>query len=459
MDRVHSQWTAFALHRSPPMRGGWKIQAGLAFLTVCGWSTAEPGKGSDFTYEALRDLIGEKKIRRIDDLVPLLPKKLRDDYVLMFETQSAQGASAEQPRVILFGEDAKLLLAFTGDAKQTRGNRLEVIQWREKERRFDFKEVVFEEDGKKAPHFVEKPDSCKTCHREDLRPNWEAYNLWRGSYFGVDNYIPKDTAEYVAFHKYRKQSEGKGRYAALGPSHEPEQEDDNAIRGLDQNRFFSARVFELNRQRLARKLQSHPQYAAFRYAVLAAALGCSDLKDFLPEALARQMPVSVESAYTETKKHMEAELAHRLEEGKAYKNGGIPPTVLELNEKTYDHLRLIVGLRWLMENLGMSTKDWATNFDGKFLSFYDGTGPAIEWLAPVLAKDLLETDKDLADVLPVKHGRMFSRVQGLDFTEEPKDVRKKACPLLKKKSLAALANTTLARPLAPAPRPILPTHR
>lgn len=165
--------------------------------------------GADFTYGDLVGLIQAKNITSIEQLLPELPEELRANYTLMRQTRSLQHATASNPRVILFGRDAKLTCAFNG-APGSRGfDSLECFQFCREERAFDFRDIQFptDENGLKSVKFSERNKnargdvSCLKCHGQDPRPNWDSYRRWPGAY-GEDDDILVDTEELTGFKSF-----------------------------------------------------------------------------------------------------------------------------------------------------------------------------------------------------------------------------------------------------------------
>jgi hypothetical protein len=148
-----------------------------------------------WTYENLTQLIQSENIQSIEQLLPRLPEDLRANYILMHESRSLQGASPQNPRVILFGNDARLTCAFNGDAKQIGFDSIECFQFRD--RAFDFRQIQFPtpENGlkqvvfSKANQSTDGKTSCTGCHREDPRPNWDGYDRWPGAFGSRDDRV------------------------------------------------------------------------------------------------------------------------------------------------------------------------------------------------------------------------------------------------------------------------------
>lgn len=145
--------------------------------------------GEPFTIERLAELAARSE--SIEATLAALPPGLRSRYVLMYRSRSLQGASFEAPRAILFEDDGSFVVSFNGGDPQMRGHdKLEAVQFRETERRWEFREIDFSSG---EPRLSEaNPRKCLECHQSprrqdvDPRPNWEPYLTWPGAYAGVD---------------------------------------------------------------------------------------------------------------------------------------------------------------------------------------------------------------------------------------------------------------------------------
>src|SRR5579884_502312 len=78
--------------------------------------------GSHFDFVKLRDLINSKNIESIESLLASLPEEYKLFFTLVYSSKSAQGATPENPRAILFGRDGKLILTFNGSPTQRNYN-------------------------------------------------------------------------------------------------------------------------------------------------------------------------------------------------------------------------------------------------------------------------------------------------------------------------------------------------
>lgn len=189
-------------------------------------ATSAPAR---FTYEDLVGLIRGQGLTSIEQVLPRLPAELRSGYALMRESRSLQFASASHPRVILYGRDARLTCAFSGDPNQPRFDTLECFQFREAERKFDFREIRFptEDNGLGEVVFSEPNVSadgktaCTTCHGTDPRPNWNGYSQWPGAYGADNDTLGAFGSDYARFVE-RRPTDPRYRWLIQGPRpHEP----------------------------------------------------------------------------------------------------------------------------------------------------------------------------------------------------------------------------------------------
>lgn len=155
-----------------------------------------------FSKSDLINLIATQKVASVEQLLALLPDSLKYRAVLVFNSRSLQAGSFSRPRVILFNEDASLVLTFNGDVSQYGYETLEVMSFDHQKNKFEFEEVLMPEDFRKREEYLESqslvqeinalksreartgvnPATCLACHRQNPRPNWESYPLWPGVY-------------------------------------------------------------------------------------------------------------------------------------------------------------------------------------------------------------------------------------------------------------------------------------
>ncbi len=133
----------------------------------------------------------EKTLWRLDEIDPTL----RNNFVLVYRSQSAQEGSFRNPRALLYTKSANFVLTFNGHPSQRGYSNLEMLEFNAATSRFVLRDLKLSSDalGNKTVTFSEKnPQNCVKCHQAvtrvgvDPKPNWEPHQHWFGVYGSLD---------------------------------------------------------------------------------------------------------------------------------------------------------------------------------------------------------------------------------------------------------------------------------
>lgn len=346
------------------------------------------------SYETFQKKIQDSKAQTLEHALELVPSAFFQNYVLMYRSRSLQDASYLMPRAIVFGRSSKFIMAFNGHEKQKGYNNLEIIQYREKTQRWEFREVTFFAD--KPPLFSEaNPAKCLECHQSpqrsnvDPRPNWEPYNFWPGTYASVDEEIrPKLKPDYEGFLSGDKSSLSAPLTKFI------EQDfvlvDEQSLELENLNRFqqqikpshprykflgrFSLRnplaltkaLVILNMNRVARlaKEELGDLFPVYKYALL----GLGDYADMTSSARLKFRCADVYMPQDVLQKHLARTLAQKSLPEKEY---------LRPQGSTSWKYGFAAGLDTIFLPLGINTNDWSMDFrtDGRFAAQDRFTSP------------------------------------------------------------------------------------
>src|SRR5204863_43017 len=153
---------------------------------LAGTALAAPAvRAGGFDFAALLTLVRSQDIGSVEELLAALPAPQRTRYALMFESRSLQGASPENPRVILFGPDARLILTFNGSPAQRGFRVVETMEFEHGEKEFRLRELVFPDPAAGAAQAQVSevnPPHCARCHGAPPRPVWDSFPLWPAAY-------------------------------------------------------------------------------------------------------------------------------------------------------------------------------------------------------------------------------------------------------------------------------------
>ncbi|MDA8793770.1 hypothetical protein N9N67_11030 [Bacteriovoracaceae bacterium] len=115
---------------------------------------------------------------------------LKSTYTLVHTSKSLQSASKAEPRIIFYAPNG-VFFSFGSDDET---KRVEMINFNQAQRRFDFTEVTFER-GK--PSINRRPKTCFACHQG--QPIWDNYHSWPGVYGSDDDYVFINRMKETAF--------------------------------------------------------------------------------------------------------------------------------------------------------------------------------------------------------------------------------------------------------------------
>ncbi len=140
----------------------------------------------------------------IDAFIGKLPAEYRQHFTLVHRSYSLQRGTPMSPRVIMFGPSAQVIMTFN-DEKMAGGKSIEVIEWKAKEKRWNFLELTFNQENK--IQVEENPNKCVMCHsgtpkaidisqashyKKALKPIFPQYPFWPGFYGSVNDIVAVD---------------------------------------------------------------------------------------------------------------------------------------------------------------------------------------------------------------------------------------------------------------------------
>jgi hypothetical protein len=165
------------------------------------------------SYDDFAAKIEVSHAQSIEAALDLLPPAMRSNFTLMHDSRSLQGSSMLDPRAILFSEDGSFFVTFNGNPSQSGYAELEMMQFRESTKKFEFRVISFS-PGSSPVVSEANPARCLTCHGSDPIPIWEDYFAqWPGAYGA--NHDTLSAAEAAAYRTFRAHAAESGRYSKL----------------------------------------------------------------------------------------------------------------------------------------------------------------------------------------------------------------------------------------------------
>ena len=390
---------------------------------------ARPGQAAGFDFASLQSLLSHQDIGSVEELIAALPAAQRNRYALVFESRSLQGASPENPRVILYGPDARFIVTFNGSPAQRGFRAVETMEFEDASKEFRLRELLFPERAAGPEKVVVSevnPQRCTRCHGAPPRPLWDTFPLWPGAY----------GERYRATLSARERA-GLAAFLALQPTHPRYGELLDVKRFADPQTFRSSALTQyagipaeppnaelsvylgrLQSQSIARQLVRQPAFDLYRYALLGLAdNACGRLADFYPDSLWRTQRSGFER-FARDSAASNARQA-RLKAARAAFSGAAGA----VDRTTGDNA--LVQLRFVAESaLGISTRSWTLALER---GTYDFTMPPLpaQPLRETLLAEVATRDATIRDL-------------SLYWTSSDGD---RYCSYLKRRSRTALSST------------------
>lgn len=248
------------------------------------------------------------EITTLDAFVPLLPRRVKESFVLkhgiarrgerghLVETRISQSADPDAPRVVVWDDADALFVSYNGGTpRQTNENRLDVLSVDPSTRGFLLDAVDFER-GKKPRRGAE---GCAACHGPASRPIFSMYPDWPG-FYGSDNdeltspRVAVQVAELADLTKLRARVATLPRYSPLFSEAEVRERfgvpmwsafpyrPDTSTELKATSRAFAFRpglrlgivLARLQARALVARVKAHPAYGEASRVLLATLLAC-----------------------------------------------------------------------------------------------------------------------------------------------------------------------------------------
>ena len=338
-------------------------------------------QGTAFDDVRLRALLQKnpatgRPVDSIDELVPLLPRQLRSNFTFVYDSRSPfhSSISPEYPRTLLFTDDGRFVLTFTGDPRQPGYDLLETISFDDTSARFKLHAYLLPAAARRGWRPSAEASNCASCHGSDPRPIFDSYPLWPGFYGSVLDTFSRDrlgTSEGAKYRAFLQRPAKAAPYkdllfptgSSVSPYLDPRRVARNAVelepttmRFLPNTRLGMA-LTELNRARIYRKLAAGRDYAANEKHLLAELLEC-------PHASSPN-PTEVQAIARELKR----ENAERLER-LGVRLGEPSPSGDDMQELQF--VRELAEVDQVATQAGADRSDWSMALAPGSLAFFDG---------------------------------------------------------------------------------------
>lgn len=370
------------------------LSAALATLMLV-TSTSTPARceqpfDGEMRWSALESFIQANAIRDVDTFLACLPRSYRRHFTLVYESRSPEQVAVDYrfPRILLFGEDARLIIAATGDPDRPFFDELQVLEFEEEAARFVLRRVVFA--AERPPEIAVNPPACLECHGRDPRPLWDNYDFWPGVYGSDNDELKRGSIERQRFLDFKRHHADRYRAllfgrSALSPFHGDEEETTVAN---SPNFRLGKLLWRYNARRVMRQLRAAPRFEEVRERLASALLGCEPYP-FDQASLARMTRLLASE--------MESKLARMPPDGR--KSLAVHPRFYARGAARIDLLARL---------LGVDPSEWSTSLQRGSWDMHDGDAGLDDLLLTELLRSIAQERMELAAFIRiVDEGEQF----------------------------------------------------
>ncbi|MGZ3691010.1 MAG: hypothetical protein ACXVAX_05890, partial [Pseudobdellovibrio sp.] len=380
----------------------------LISLQAWGYRASPAEKKADQLFKKISEL--QKSVSTPGEFIAQLPEELRKNFTFVHTSRSPhrEEANYDYPRIILFSDDARIVLAFETNPTSPGYHMVELLRFNDREQNFELRASILGPapntfQGLVGKNWEPNPQACLKCHGSDVRPIFDSYPLWPGFYgsaedtFPATDHGPDELKRYQKFITEKKNAEPFNKLifsnaSPVWPYLDPKLHNATAdVADLHNFKFMpntrlGIALTELNRERLSRKILESKKLNEYSEALLSGLLRCTRLP------ISKDLKNKVETKMTQEN---QARLFRMR----------IDPFSKHDDRHDLQELKFsqnLAALEYMTETLDLSRKDWSMALEPYSFSFFDGVLSSVfqntqfyarEDFIYILLRDLAHRDK------------------------------------------------------------------
>ena len=223
-------------------------------------------------------------------------------YTLAYSSHSLQQSSPLNPRAIVFGDKARLILTFNGDKSQAGYGSIELVHF-SSQGEPEYREIRFSQEDSTPLLQVDQnlsghgfhvstgnPDRCLGCHGVGgiVHPLWETYPLWPGIYGSEDDNVYRPP--YISLNRFMNVLGHDSERENLTTFSEVIKSDEPRYHFLGEmnrhpNRHLTGRLFYFAGEHYAEKFLNNSNLSPYRFLAMAQLLCRDPVSNLMPPQL------------------------------------------------------------------------------------------------------------------------------------------------------------------------------
>lgn len=170
---------AFSFISNPVFSEQCPISWNDAGVSISNPNPLPPPGTPKLTIDGIKRFVVQNNIASVEDLLSAMPRTMRRNYALVETTRSQNPSTINHPRLILFGSDARFMMALGSDPDDPKREQVDMAQLDDATGFWIFRSLDF---STPAPELSADDSQCTQCHSSPARPFWGTYPNWPGMF-------------------------------------------------------------------------------------------------------------------------------------------------------------------------------------------------------------------------------------------------------------------------------------
>ncbi len=152
-------------------------------------------------------LVQRYNIKKVEHISPLLVTLGINNVTWAFDTRALLGATPTYLRPVFWDVTSGIVITYKSHSMASGPDTIEALEWNKTDERIRLLEMDLTQ---KKPKWTE-PRKCAECHGDNSRPIWDEYPVWPGFIGSNDDFLDKNTEEYIYLKEFLNENKNNLR--------------------------------------------------------------------------------------------------------------------------------------------------------------------------------------------------------------------------------------------------------
>ena len=133
----------------------------------------------ELSVAGIKTFVDQHGLSSVAELLGSLPPAMQKNYTMIDQTRTSLPSSVEHPRLIMFGSDARFLIAVGSHPSDHMRETVDMAELDDQSGLWIFRSLDMDTN---PPRLADNDTACQACHGSPPRPIWGTYPDWPGAF-------------------------------------------------------------------------------------------------------------------------------------------------------------------------------------------------------------------------------------------------------------------------------------